>query len=87
MKDTISDLWHGELYPCTDCMENNPKLDNLNCLLNESRKKLLETLGSSSLSEFEKFDTLASEYYSALSEASFEYGFSLATKLFSEGVK
>lgn len=82
MKSTISELWHGELTPCTDCMKNKPELDNLSILLDKSRKKLLESLPSSSLSAFETFDTLISEYYTELAEAAFKRGFTLATKLF-----
>ncbi len=81
MKSTISELWHGELTPCTDCIKNNPELDNLSVLLDVSRKKLLESLSSSSLPAFETFDALISEYYTALTEAAFKHGFILATKL------
>ena len=81
MKETISELWHGNIVPQNDARNNSKEMKELMGYMSRHHEDLLATLNDEQKVIFEKFDDCWSEYASKAEAAIFEYAFKLGMSL------
>ena len=86
MKNTIAELWHGNISPQTDSRNNSPEMKQLMEYMARHHDDLLNTLTEEQKAIFEKFDDCWSEYASLAEEAIFTYAFKLGARLVYEAL-
>lgn len=86
MKQTIEDLWNGNIAPAEKCGVGDPEIENLVMLMEKHKEQLNMELGKQKKSIFEKYVDCTEEYVYLISERAFSDGFSLASKLMTEAL-
>ena len=81
MKETIEELWHGNISPQTDSRNNSPEMKQLMEYMARHHDDLLKSLNNEQKETFEKFEDCWSEYMSLAEKAIFTYAFKLGAKL------
>lgn len=86
MKNTIRELWNGELYPMSICGVGNSEITRLETLMIEQRERLEEMLKGEEKEAFKKHSAHMDELISAKEEQAFCDGFSLGMKIIAEAL-
>ena len=81
MKQTITDLWNGNLAPVEHCGSRNPQVNELVCLIEQNRENLNDGLTQVQRETFQKYIDCSEEYLLRMLELAFYDGFCLAGKL------
>ena len=77
MKDTIAELWHGNIFPQTESRNNTPAMKELMEYMARHQESLLKSVTDEQKDILEQFDDCWSEYTSLAEEAIFVYAFRL----------
>lgn len=84
MKQTIIDLWNGNIAPCEHCGSHDPVINNLIGLIDRNRENLSSGLTEAQMETFQKYMDCSDEYLLRMLELAFCAGFSLGGKLVME---
>ena len=84
MKDTIEELWHGNIIPQEDSRTNSPEMKELLSYMARHHEDLEKSFSDEQKEIFEKFHDCWSEYASLAEEAIFAYAFKLGGRLMLE---
>ena len=84
MKETIEELWHGNIIPQEDSRTNSPEMKELLNYMARHHEDLEKSFTDEQKETFEKFHDCWSEYASLAEEAIFAYAFKLGAKLMLE---
>ncbi len=87
MKNTISNLWNGNLVPIDDLGKNESEIEVLLDFREEIRKSFSEALSEKQKKAFENYVRCTEEYFSLANERAFASGFSVASKLLCEALR
>ena len=87
MKETIRQLFYGNIFPCERCGNNNVEIKSLSRKLIESREKLRECLTEEQKSLLEQYDDMTYELHALYNEEFFVEGFSLGAKIVKEATE
>ena len=86
MKETIIDLWYGNIAPIEQCGSHDPRANKLVNLIEQNREKLCGSLTDSQKDRFQKYIDASEEYLFYMMELAFSEGFVLGTRLMTESV-
>ena len=81
MKNTIKELWHGNIVPQEDSRTNSKEMKELMEYMVRHHDDLLKSMTDEQKDIFERFDDCWSEYASLAEEAIFVYAFRLGAQL------
>ncbi len=81
MKETIRDLWYGNLTPFENCEKGKEELEKLVRLIARNEESLNSGLEEGQKEFFEKYRDCVEEYNSKLQENAFYEGLSLGIKI------
>ena len=81
MKETIRDLWYGNLTPLENCEKGRKDLRKLVGLIARNEERLNSGLKEGQKEFFEKYRDCVEEYNSKLQENAFYEGLSLGIKI------
>jgi len=84
MKDTIRELWYGNIDPIGPCGVNDSEMKKLFHLMERNREKLSAQLSEAQAEILQKYIVCSDEYTFIYATNAFEEGFSLACKLMAE---
>ena len=84
MKETIEELWHGNIIPQEDSRTNSPEMKELLSYMARHHEDLEKSFSDEQKEIFEKFHDCWSEYASLAEEAIFSYAFKLGANLMLE---
>ena len=84
MKETIEELWHGNIIPQEDSRTNSPEMKELLSYMARHHEDLEKSFTDEQKEIFEKFHDCWSEYASLSEEAIFAYAFKLGGRLMLE---
>ena len=84
MKETIEELWHGNIIPQEDSRTNSPEMKELLSYMARHHEDLEKSFSDEQKEIFEKFHDCWSEYASLAEEAIFAYAFKLGGRLMLE---
>ena len=87
MKDTIIDLWYGNIAPCEHCGSHDPRANKLIHLIEQNREKLSDGLTDAQKDRFQKYIDCSEEYLVYMTELAFQEGFVIANKLAAESLQ
>ena len=85
-KQTLIELWNGNVCPLSDGSENSQETEKLLEYLGKHNKDIYEKLDEEGRESFEKFKDCYDELLSSGCEKAFVKGFSLASKIISEAL-
>ena len=80
----LENLWHGNIRPVEEFVEDNMEYKNLLRLVAKNREKLEVTLSSEQAELFENFYTAVNEINATAEVQAFAYGFRLGVRLMTE---
>lgn len=83
-KQTISELWNGNLTPSEHFRDHDPELQHLEHLLAQHQSELNAILPAPAQDTFSFYHKCVTDYTTLLTERAFCDGFSLGLKLLSE---
>ncbi len=86
MKDTIRELWYGNIDPMARCGANDSEIKELLRLMESNREKLLAELSEKQAERFQKYIDCSDEFAFCNATQAFIEGFSLACKLIAEAL-
>ena len=81
MKETIEELWHGNIIPQEDSRTNSPEMKELLSYMSRHHEDLEKSFNDEQKELFEKFHDCWSEYMSLGEAAIFEYAFKLGIQI------
>ena len=81
MKETIEELWHGNIIPQEDSRTNSPEMKELLSYMARHHEDLEKSFTDEQKEIFEKFHDCWSEYASLAEEAIFAYAFKLGMRI------
>ena len=84
MKETIEELWHGNIIPQEDSRTNSPEMKELLSYMARHHEDLEKSFSDEQKEIFEKFHDCWNEYASLAEEAIFAYAFKLGGRLMLE---
>lgn len=84
MKQTIQELWNGNIAPGENCGVGQFKIERIAVLMERNREALNQELGQQQKAIFEKYIDCSEEYLGLLSEQAFCDGFCLGSRLMAE---
>ena len=87
MKNTIKELWHGNIIPQEDSRTNSKEMKELLGYMARHHEDLAKTFTDEQKEIFEKFHDCWDEYVSLAEAAIFEYAFRLGARLTMEAQK
>ena len=87
MRETIEELWHGNIIPQEDSRTNSPEMKELLSYMDRHHEDLEKSFTDEQKEIFEKFHDCWSEYASLAEEAIFVYAFRLGANLMLEILK
>ena len=80
MKNTLAELWHGNISPQSDSRNNTPEMKQLMEYMARHHEDLLKGMTEDQRDVLERFDDCWSEYASLAEEAIFVYAFRLGAR-------
>ncbi len=83
----IEELWHGNINPQEDSIENTAEMRQLTEYISWHRKAVEETMNDEQKETFEKYIDCRNEYESLYQAAVFTYAFKLGAKLTAEALE
>ena len=81
MKNTLAEMWHGNISPQSDSRNNTPEMKQLMEYMARYHDDLLKSMTDEQKDIFERFDDCWSEYASLAEEAIFVYAFRLGAQM------
>ena len=87
MKETIKELFYGNIYPSERCGNNNAEIKALAKKLSEKRELLCKKLTEEQKEMLEEYDEISCELHSIFNEQFFVDGFSLGARLIKEAIE
>ena len=87
MRQTIEELWHGNIIPQEDGRTNSPEMKELLNYMARHHEDLEKSFTNEQKEIFEKFHDCWSEYMSLVEKAIFVYAFKLGAKLMIESLQ
>ena len=84
MKETIEELWHGNIIPQEDSRINSPEMREPLSYIARHHDELIKSMTDKQKEIFEKLDDCWSEYMSLAEKAIFVYAFKLGGRLMLE---
>ena len=81
MKETIEELWHGNIIPQEDSRINSLEMKELLSYMARHHEDLEKSFSDEQKEIFEKFHDCWDEYVSLAEAAIFEYAFRLGARL------
>ena len=84
MKQTIEELWHGNIIPQEDSRTNSTEMKELLSYMARHHEDLEKSFTDEQKETFEKFHDCCSEYMSLAEKAIFVYAFKLGAKMMLE---
>ena len=87
MKETIEELWHGNIIPQEDSRTNSQEMKELLSYMARHHEDLEKSFTDEQKEIFEKFHDCWSEYVSLSEKAIFVYAFKLGAKLMLESLE
>ena len=87
MKETIRELFYGNIFPCEMCGNNNHEIKKITKRLNEAREKLCEGFTEEQIALLEIYDDVSLELHAIFNEEFFVDGFSLGAKIVKEAIE
>ena len=84
MKNTIIDLWNGNITPCEHCGFRDPRLNQLLQLREKHFAALRQVLTPEQNEDFQKYIDYSEDYLFRMQELAFSEGFSLGGRLAAE---
>lgn len=84
MKETIENLWNGNIAPGEICGAGNPDIEHLVMLLERNKENLDKELGEQQKEILKKYIDCTDEYIYRITELAFCDGFCLASRLWAE---
>ena len=84
MRETIEELWHGNIIPQEDSRTNSSEMKDLLSYMARHHEDLEKSFTDEQKEIFEKFHDCWSEYASLAEEAIFVYAFKLGGRLMLE---
>ena len=84
MKETIEELWHGNIIPQEDSRTNSQEMKELLSYMVRHHEDLEKSFTDEQKEIFEKFHDCWSEYMSLSEKAIFVYAFKLGAKMILE---
>jgi len=84
MKNTIKDLWYGNIDPMERCGVGDSEINELIRLMEKNSIRLSEGLSEKQAEIFQKYIDCSDEYAFSSATHAFIAGFSLACKLMAE---
>ena len=84
MRQTIIDLWNGNIAPIEHCGSHDPELNRMISLIERNRDALCSGMTDSQKEIFQKYIDCSEEYLLRILELAFCDGFSLGGKLVME---
>ena len=84
MKETITDLWNGNIAPCEHCGAHDVELNRMIGVIERNRSALCAELGEGQEAVFQKYLDCSEEYLLRLMELAFQDGFGLGARLVME---
>lgn len=86
MKNTLEELWYGNIIPMEHSIEGNTYIKKLINLMSKNREILSETLNDSQKELLEKYDDAVNEMYCEIEKEAFVYAFRLGGNIMLETV-
>ncbi len=86
MRNTISDLWNGNIAPCEHCGSHDPAVNELIGLIERNRENLSGGLTALQMETFPKYIDCTDEYLLRMLELAFTEGFTLGSRLVFEAL-
>lgn len=86
MKNTLEELWYGNIIPMEHSIEENTYIKKLINLMSKNREILSETLNDSQKELLEKYDDAVNEMYCEIEKEAFVYAFRLGGNIMLETV-
>ena len=87
MKETIRQLFYGNIFPCERCGNDNEEIKSLSRKLIESRENLCKNLTEEQKEFLERYDDISCELHALFNEEFFVSGFSLGAKFIKEAIE
>ena len=87
MKETIEELWHGNIIPQEDSRTNSQEMKELLSYMARHHEDLEKSFTDEQKEIFEKFHDCWSEYMSLSEKAIFVYAFKLGAKVMLESLE
>jgi len=84
MKNTMVDLWNGNLAPVKKCTRDSAQIASMMALIEKRGMKLSAVLDEKQMELFAGYNACMEEYLGALAEQAFCEGFRLGARLLSE---
>ena len=84
MKNTLEELWYGNIIPMEHSIGDNAYIKKLINLMGKNRENLLETLNDSQKELLAKYDDTVNEMYAEIEKDAFMYGFRLGGRIVSD---
>ena len=81
MKNTINELWHGNIIPQEDSRTNSKEMKELLGYMARHHEELEKSFTDEQKETFEKFHDCWNEYMSLAEAAIFEYAFKLGMQI------
>lgn len=86
MKETIAELWYGNIAPVEYCGANDKEINRLLMLMERNRNCLSSQLNEAQMTELEKYVDYSDKYAFRSALLSFIEGFSLGSKIMAEAL-
>ena len=86
MKQTLEELWNGDVAPWDQCGNDDPQIRELIKLQARNREELRRQLNDTQKAVLEKYIDVTEEYVYRMAGQAFCDGFSLASKLLAEAL-
>ena len=86
MKQTIEELWHGNIIPQEDSWTNSKEMKELLGYMSRHHEDLEKSFTDEQKEIFEKFHDCWSEYMRLAEEAIFTYAFCLGMRIALDGI-
>ena len=81
MKNTLEDLWYGNIRPFEQATEDSKAVQDVLCAMGDIRKQLCDTLTESQKAILSDYDAAVGNVSAACEQKAFEYGFRLGSNL------
>ena len=86
MRETITDLWNGDIAPVEHCGVHDSKANHLMHLMAKNREALREELSETQKEKYQVFLDVSQDYLLRMMELSFCDGFCLGIRLAMESL-
>ena len=86
MKETLIDLWKGNIAPCDHCGAHDPAANKLIGLMERNREKLCKGLTEAQMELYQQYIDCSEDYLLRMLELAFSDGFCLGCRFTMESI-